>query len=503
MRFPMPTPEELRGCAAELGLELEAQRAELLHGFLGGFAAGYGLLAELDDALPPPPAPRLARRPEPEENPLGAWAVLTEIRGAAEGPLAGRTVAVKDNIFVAGVPLANGTALLEGFTPEFDATVVTRLLEAGAVIRGKSVCEFLCASGGSVTASSGVVHNPHRRGYSTGGSSSGSAALVGAGHVELALGCDQGGSIRMPSSLCGVCGMKPTHGLVPYTGILGMEASLDHVGPITADVADNAALLEVLAGPDGYDARQRQVRVEPYAEALGRPVQGLRVAVLREGFDTPLSDPLVDACVREAIQGLRKLGMHCEEVSVPQHAEGLAVWAAILVEGFANTLRLNGAEPNLNGPWSPALADAMEGLHHGLGEMPINVQLLLLLARWLERMRGRFYARAKNRVPALCRAYDRVLARHDLLLMPTTPGRAVENPPSLAEASPEFLMAEASQRVLNTCQFDVTGHPALSLPCGLREGLPVGMMLVGRPFDEATLYRVAHAFEQAGDWRER
>ena len=175
----------------------------------------------------------------------------------ADGPLRGRTVVIKDNIMVADVPMANGSRTLEGYVPEVDATVVTRILDAGGTIVGKATCEGLCLSGGSHTSATGPVHNPHRRGHSAGGSSSGCAVLVALGEVDMAVGCDQGGSIRMPSSFCGTVGMKPTFGLVPYTGIMPIEITADHVGPMTADVVgQRACCSRCLAGPDGLDPRQ-------------------------------------------------------------------------------------------------------------------------------------------------------------------------------------------------------------------------------------------------------
>ncbi|KMO27438.1 amidase family protein, partial [Methylobacterium aquaticum] len=192
----------------------------------------------------------------PEENPLGAWYWKSEVKGAETGTLTGKTVALKDNVALAGVPMMNGASTLEGFVPASDATIVTRMLDAGATILGKAVCEHFCLSGGSHTSDPGPVHNPHRMGYSAGGSSSGSAALVASGAVDLAIGGDQGGSIRIPASYCGIYGMKPTHGLVPYTGVMPIETTIDHTGPMTASVADNALLLEVLAGADGLDPRQ-------------------------------------------------------------------------------------------------------------------------------------------------------------------------------------------------------------------------------------------------------
>ena len=213
-------------------------------------------------------------RPTGDENKHNAWYVKTTVEGAARGKLKGKTVVLKDNIMLAGVPMMNGASTLEGYVPDIDATVVQRILDAGGTIVGKAHCENFCLSGGSHTNATGPVHNPHKMGYSAGGSSSGSAVLVALGEVDMALGGDQGGSIRMPSSFCGIYGMKPTHGLVPYTGIMPIEIYVDHTGPMTATVADNALLLEVLAGPDGYDSRQINVKTHPYTKALQGRHQG-------------------------------------------------------------------------------------------------------------------------------------------------------------------------------------------------------------------------------------
>src|SRR5262245_43573022 len=283
-----PTLDEIGEVAAELGLHLDAESAAFFQGLLGAFGASAQQLDAWPDGFPPVRYPRTPGvRPPPEENALGAWYVKTRIEGAPSGPLAGRTVALKDNVMVAGVPMMNGTALLEGYVPPVDATVVTRILDAGGVVAGKAVCEAWCFSGGSHTADTGPVRNPHDPSRSAGGSSSGSGALVAGGEVDFAIGCDQGGSIRVPASFCGVVGLKPTHGLVPYTGILSLEPTIDHAGPITRTVADNALLLGAIAGPDGLDSRQADVRLDDYVGALGRGVRGLRIGVLREGFGQP------------------------------------------------------------------------------------------------------------------------------------------------------------------------------------------------------------------------
>src|SRR5690606_34653895 len=203
---------------------------------------------------------------------------------------------------------------------------------------GKAHCEYFCLSGGSHTNATGPVHNPHKMGYSAGGSSSGSAALVAAGEVDMAIGGDQGGSIRMPSSFCGIYGMKPTHGLVPYTGIMPIEIYVDHTGPMTASVRDNALLLEVIAGPDGYDPRQYNVRTHPYTETLEGGIQGMRIGLVKEGFGQPNAEADVDKKVRSAANTLQELGATVEEISIPWHTLGSALWIPIGVEGLTQTM---------------------------------------------------------------------------------------------------------------------------------------------------------------------
>src|SRR5215218_7335142 len=304
MPLQPPDPAAIRRVGEHYGLGLSDADAAAFSPFVHGLLRSWDAVEELYAASVPTAPERSWTRPDPADNPYNAWYVTTSITEAGEGPLSGTTVAVKDNTAVAGVPMMNGSATLEGFVPLRDATVVSRLLAAGATITGKAVCEDLCFSGGSHTSCTGPVRNPWDPSRTTGGSSSGSAALVAAGEVDLALGGDQGGSIRMPSAFSGIVGHKPTHGLVPYTGAFPIELTIDHLGPITRTVADAALALDVLAGRDGLDPRQPAgLTPQQYAAALGGDVSGLRVGVLAQGFGIEeLSEPGVDETVRAAAE---------------------------------------------------------------------------------------------------------------------------------------------------------------------------------------------------------
>lgn len=317
----------------------------------------------------------------------------------------------------------------------------------------------------------------------------------------MAIGCDQGGSIRIPSSFCGTYGMKPTYGLVPYTGIMSLETTLDHAGPITATVADNALLLEVIAGPDGIDPRQTDVRSVNYQNALEQDASGLRIAAVLEGFKAPNSDPNVNAKVRAAADLLGKLGATVEEVAIPMHSTGLAIFSPIAAEGGTeHMMNHNGFGTNHKGLYVTSLLTYTAGWRHRADELPETVKLFMLVGQYaLWRRQGYYYAKAQNLVRRLRAAYDEVLGKYDLLLMPTLP--IVATPLPGPNAPREEIVQRGFEMMVNTPQFDLTGHPAMSVPCGLIEGLPVGMMLVGRHHDEATIYRGAHAFERAADWQ--
>jgi amidase len=307
----------------------------------------------------------------------------------------------------------------------------------------------------------------------------------------------------MPASYSGCYGMKATHGLVPYTGIMPIEATVDHAGPMTATVADNALLLEVIAGSDGLDPRQYDVQVEKYSytTGLGRGVSGMRIGLVTEGFGWPSSEPDVDAKVREAAERLRGVGAIVEPVSIPMHRDGAALWTPIILEGLvAQMMHGNGMGFNWKGLYTTSLLDAHANWRARADELSRTLKISMLAGEYfIKYHRGHFYAKAQNLGRLLRKTYDDVLARYDLLMMPTLPMKATPLPPNNA---PLALWCQRGFEMLpNTCGFDVTGHPAMNIPCGLSDGLPVGMMLVGKHYAETTIYRAAHAFEQLGDWR--
>ncbi|HYY79091.1 MAG TPA: amidase [Actinomycetes bacterium] len=500
MAVRRPAPEDLQAIARQFHFTIPDERLPAFQALVEGFLAPYDRLEQLQR---PAPAPRWPRdggaAPLPAENPLGAWAWRVRVEGAPDGPLHGRTVAIKDNVAVAGVPMRNGTDLLDGYVPDEDATVVERVLDAGGTILGKAVCESLCFPGGSHTADSGPVRNPYDPTRSTGGSSTGSAALVASGAVDLAIGGDQGGSVRIPSCWSGIYGLKPTWGLVPYTGAFPIEASLDHLGPMARSSRDVALLLSVLAGPDGLDPRQHAgLRPADYLAAVGGDVAGLRLAVVREGFGHQgLSEPDVDEAVMGAARAFERLGAKVEEVSIPWHRDAMAVWNAIAVEG-ATAIMVAGESMayGAKGRYATDLVDAFGAGRRARGDrLSETVKLTVLAGRWMaEAHHGRWYAAAQNLAHAATAAYDEALAAHDLLLMPTLPMKATPLPAD--DAPVEEYVARALEMIPNTAPFDVTGHPAMNVPCAMSAGLPVGMMLVGRHGDEPTILRAADAFER-------
>lgn len=502
MTVKRPTLSQMRNMADRFGMSLSDEDLREYSEIMEPYIQCYDRLDALPDYLPEVRYPRSpGYRPSPAENPLNAWYYKTNIKGAMDGPLRDKKIVLKDTVCLAGVPMMNGSSIMEGYTPEIDATIVTRILDAGAIIVGKSHCENLCLSGGSHTNATGPVHNPWKHGYMAGGSSSGSAALVATGEVDMAIAGDQGGSIRIPSSNCGVYGMKPTHGLVPYSGVMPVEQTIDHVGPITNNVADNALFLEVLAGEDGLDPRQYAPKVYRYTEAIGKGCRGLRIGVLKEGFGRPESEPDVDAKVRAAAERFVSLGAMVSEVSVPEHFLAGDAWVAITVEGLQDLMMHgNTAGTNYAGLYHPSMIDHFANWRSRADELSHSLKTCMFIGEHFQtQYRGRYYGKAQNLMRMVRRKYKEALKQYDLLLMPTLPMKAQKIPGP--DATLQEYVTRAFEMVGNTSAFNSGHFPAMSIPCGLSEGLPIGMMLVADDYCEMTIYQAAHAFEQSGDWR--
>ena len=504
MPIQQPSADQILDIADSFGMNLSLEDAQSFAGILKGMKASYDRLDELVEPKLPVKYPRITgARPGPEENPFNAWAWKARIEGSGNGILAGKTVGIKDNICVAGLPMTNGSRVLEGYVPDVDATVVTRILDAGGTILGKTVCEDLCFSGASFTSKPLPVLNPHTPTHSAGGSSSGSAVVVSTGDADMALGGDQGGSIRMPACWTGVYGLKPTHGLVPYTGVFPIELTLDHCGPMAGTVEDVARLLTAIAGRDGQDPRQIETKTGDYMAAIRTDAKGLRIAVVKEGFGRPDSEEAVDRKVRAALDQFKGLGLTVEEVSIPLHTDGYHIWAGIIVEGATELMiKGNGFGSNWDGYYTTPLLDAYaRGWRSRPDDMAETVKAVLFMGEYLKRSyHGRYYAKAQNLRQVLRQAYDQVLKDYDLLAMPTIPFQAT---PLLPHDAPrEEYVTLALNMVGNTAPFDASSHPGMNVPCGMENGLPIGLMLVGKRYDEMTVLRGAQAFEKFGNWKE-
>ncbi|MDR6265738.1 amidase [Roseobacter sp. N2S] len=502
MTIKRPSLTQMRAMAAKFGMNLTDAELSEYNEIMEPYIQAYDRIDATPDNLPEVRYPRApGYRPNPSDNRLNAWYYKTEIKGAVDGPLRGKRIVLKDTVCLAGVPMMNGSSIMEGYTPEVDATIVTRILDAGGTIAGKAHCENFCLSGGSHTNATGPVHNPWKHGFMAGGSSSGSAALVSAGEVDMAIAGDQGGSIRIPSSNCGVYGMKATHGLVPYTGVAPVEQTIDHLGPVTKTVADNALFLEVLAGQDDLDPRQYKPKVYKYTEALGRGCRGLRIGILKEGFNRPESEQDVDHKVLAAAERFRELGADVREISIEDHNFASDLWTAITVEGLQDhMMHGNSGGTNYRGMFLPSMMDQVSHWRNRADELSHSLKTCMFLGEYFqEQYRGRYYGKAQNLMRNVKQSYLTALNEVDLLLMPTVPMKPQQIP--AADCSISLYVQRAFEMVGNTAPFNVTGLPAMSLPCGLSEGLPIGMTLVGRFYDEMRIYQAAHSFEQSGDWR--
>ena len=510
--YAVPDVDEVVHVAKELGINLSPDEAVIYRKYLTEQMEQLDAFVQARIEEPKPPKTSTVRelgyRPSPEEDPLNAWIWKCRIEGAAEGLLAGKTVSYKDHIAVAGIPMSFGSFALEGFIPDFDATVVTRVLNEGGTIVGKNVMNGL--SGGYGTGGGigdyGRPLNPHNHDHVTGGSSAGSAAAVAAGEVDISFGGDQGGSIRIPAAFSGIVGHKPTFGLVSHFGIgFGSDQSIDYTGPMTRTVEDAAATLQATAGYDPYDPRQTR-DVPTNIDVLGGlddGVSGLRIGVLEEGFDD--AEVEVHELVMEAVSVLAEAGAEVSKVSVPEHRTIAAAQAALTGEGALAIFKTGFFGAFTRTYYPASIIATINKMWASQADVLAPRSKLSLIASELSRRNyhGRVYAKAQNVRPTYIKAYDAEFANVDILAMPTCIMTAPKNhtPGSYLEAVEDNLASANSGANRNTQPFNYTGHPALALPVGKSSaGLPVSMQLVGRFFDDPLLMRVAYAYQQSTDW---
>lgn len=402
------------------------------------------------------------------------------VSGNYRGPMHGVPVAVKDQFYTKGILTTGGSNILKDFVPEEDATVVSRLNEAGAVLLGKlNMSEF--AMGDAFRHPYGRPHNPWDLSRNPGTSSSGSGAATAAFLCATSLGEDTGGSIRGPASFCGLVGIRPSWGRVSRHGVLGASWSMDQVGPISRTVSDCAMTLGVIAGHDPKDGYTWDVPVPDYLASLTGEIKGLKVGVISERVQADGCDPQVRDLVVQAVSQLGELGASVEEVEIPLIAQSAAISTAVI--------------------YADVVAAHREGITQHLKEYDYNIQLRLLTGSVLPAQAHQKAVRLRHMLrQQILDALDRV----DVLVMPTSSIPASPIPEKAGIASKEEFLEMLGGRRSYTAPFNLASVPALSINCGFTtDDLPVGLQIAGRPFEEATVFRVAHAYEQATTWHTR
>ena len=414
-------------------------------------------------------------------------------------PLTGMPLAIKDNICTEGVLTTCASRMLGTFVPPYDATVIARLRGQGYLLLGKTNLDEFAMGSSTENSAFGPSRNPWNLGYVPGGSSGGSAAAVAADECVAALGSDTGGSIRQPAACCGVVGLKPTYGRVSRYGLVAFASSLDQIGPITKDVADAAVLLNVIAGHDPQDSTSADLSVPDYTRALKKKdVKKLKIGVPREYFAEGL-DPEVEQAVRAALDQLNELGGEIIDVSLPMTGVAIATYYVIATaEASSNLARYDGVKYGLRSKQAKDLLEMyMKTRQEGFGpEVKRRIMLgtYTLSAGYYEA----YYGKAQAVRTLIRRDFDAAFQEVDLIVTPVMPTPAFK----LGEKIEDPLQMYLSD--IYTISVNLAGIPAISLPCGFSKvGLPIGLQILGRPFQEETVLRAAYAYEQATNWRTR
>jgi aspartyl-tRNA(Asn)/glutamyl-tRNA(Gln) amidotransferase subunit A len=413
------------------------------------------------------------------------------------GPLLGAPLALKDILATKGLRTTCGSRILENYLPPFDATVCTRLRQAGAIFLGKVNLDEFAMGSSTENSAFGPTHNPWRRDCIPGGSSGGSAAAVAADLCTASLGSDTGGSIRQPASHCGVVGLKPTYGRVSRFGLVAYASSLDQIGPVTKEVRDAALILQAIAGHDPRDSTAAPEPVPDYAAALGKDIKGLKIGVPKEYFGEGL-DPEVEAAVRAAHATLAGLGADIVEVSLPHTGYVVATYYIVaMAEASSNLARYDGVKYGFRAPGGNLLEMYAQTRTQGFGA-EVRRRIMLGTYTLSAGYYDAYYRKASQVRTLFRRDFDRAFETCAVLATPVAPTPAFR----LGEKTDDPLTMYLSD--IFTLSANLAGIPGISLPAGLsREGLPIGLQLLGPPFGEPQVLQVAHAFEQATDFHRR
>jgi len=411
-------------------------------------------------------------------------------------PLTGIPVCIKDVMCTKGVRTTCGSRMLESFVPPYDAHVAERLLSAGAVVVGKANMDEFAMGSSTENSAFFPTHNPWDLTRVPGGSSGGSAAAVAAGECLFALGSDTGGSIRQPAALCGVVGLKPTYGWVSRFGLVAFASSLDQIGPLARDVEDAALVLNCIGGYDPRDSTSADVAMPDFRRSLQRDLKGVRIGVPREYMPDEM-DPAVRQAVKEAIDVMASLGASVDwDVSLPTTSYALAVYYIIAPsEAMANLARYDGVKYGFSYQEGESMWENMEKTRqYGFGD-EVKRRIMLGTFALSAGYYDAYYLKAQKVRTLIRREFDAAFEKYDALVTPVTPtpafrlGEKVDSP---------FEMYLSD---IFTLPVNIAGIPGISVPGGFSEGLPVGVQVLAKPFDEGSLFRVAYAYEQATDWR--
>jgi aspartyl-tRNA(Asn)/glutamyl-tRNA(Gln) amidotransferase subunit A len=425
-----------------------------------------------------------------------AAAADTRLRnGTAAGPLTGIPIAIKDVIATAGVRTTAASKILEHFVPTYDATVTSRLKQAGAVIVGKVNCDEFAMGSSNENSAYGITRNPWDLERVPGGSSGGSAAAVAAGQAMAALGTDTGGSVRLPASYTGIVGMKPTYGRVSRFGVVAYASSLDQVGPMTRDVTDCALVLSVLAGHDPRDSTSVDRPVPDYLAALGGGARGLRIALPREYFGAGMQ-PEVERAVHAAAATFREAGADVRDTSLPhtEHAVG-CYYILATAEASSNLARYDGIRYGLRAAAAGSLLDLYR--HTRAAGFGPEVKRRIMLGTYVlsSGYYDAYYLKAQKVRTLIRRDFERVFEQADVIVTPVAPTTAFR----IGEKTADPLQMYLSDVFM--ISINLAGLPAIVLPCGVdADGMPIGVQIVGPPFGEEVVLRAARAFEAATEW---